>query len=208
MHVAQQEDVLAAVVVEVRDHGIDDTHYAREPGVIGIRRLEDLRPRHRRRLVDPLRIDLLVRAKEVERAVVVRIEQLAVVEIRADELCRAGHVRKGAVGTLVVQLRAAVELRHHEIEQLVAVVVEPHRLASAQVRRRQPLLRRAVDQALVLVVEQLFRVAGAGADEQVLVAVVVDVGERPAVRVGVLVNAPGQDLRCNLVERVPFRMFR
>ena len=81
------------------------------------------------------------------------------------------------------QLGDAAVLRDHHIQQVVVVIVEPHGQATAEVGEVEPGPDRAVDQPLVFIHQKLTEIAGAGADHQILVAVVVEIGPgRPMTR--------------------------
>ena len=104
------------------------------------------------------------------------------------------RVGEGAVGELVEQLGDTAVLRDDHIEQVILVIVEPHRQSSAEVRLAQTQRHGQVDQPLILVDEELAEITGAGADHQVLVAVVVVVRPGRAVGVGVRAVLPIQGL--------------
>ena len=200
LRAAEHEQVHAPVVVEVGDGRVDALPDHREVRR-GVCTVVDLLPRQRGHVVDLLRPEALVRTDEVQPAVVVEVQQLAIVEPNTEQLRLGSRLHEMARRPLPVQLGNAAELRHDEVLETVAVVVEPDRQASAEVDRRQPALLRTIDQPLVLVHEQLAQVAGAGADQQVLVAVAVEVRPGAAVRVGFGLVAPDEDLRSGLEER-------
>ena len=82
------------------------------------------------------------------------------------------------------QLGDATVLGYHHIQPMVVVIVEPHRQAATKIGDVEPGFRRAIDQLLILVDEELARIARSGGDHQVLVTVVVEVSPGGAVGVG------------------------
>ena len=122
-------------------------------------------------------------------------------ETHAEQFCVGSRFREVADGPLAVELGDAAELRHHEVDELVAIVVEPHRQAATEVHRGESPCDRAVHESLVLVDHQLAQVAGACAHEQVLVAVVVEVGPRTTVRIRLRPVLPRERVATGLMER-------
>ena len=70
----------------------------------------------------------------------------------------------------------------------------------------EPGANRAIDQALMLVDEELAEIAGAGADRQVLVAVIVEIG--PARAMGVRSQVVDPDLGVATSRKVPLPLLR
>ncbi len=121
-------------------------------------------------------------------------------KVRTQQLCGAGRFREAAGRILMEQLGDATVLGHDHIQPMVVVIVEPHRQASVAIGDIESILRRAIDQLAILVDEKLTRVAGAGGNHQVLVTVVVEVGPRAAVSVGIRTVHPIRDLRGDIAE--------
>ena len=171
----QQQHVVALVVVEVANHGVID---------VGGRRQHrgDIAPRPARHVPGLRKRPAGVDAHELLLAVAVHVDEYRELVVVAGKTGAALAIDEDAACLLVE--RRGVESQQRRFEQPVVIGIEPDRHASALVGvAGKPVLRGAVKQLAALVDHELDIAADAGRNDEVLVAVIVEIHPRGAVRI-------------------------
>ena len=192
LRVVQDKDVLAKVIIKIADDRIDDRVDLREPAV-------NPRPARRVHVVDGLGEALFIGADQIQILVVVYIEQQAIVNPIADQANVLALVGEG-VAEVGVDLRDARVLSDDGIQPPVMVVVVPDRQTATHFRERDVVLLRLLAQGSVEVDQELVLVVDTGGDQEVLIAVIVEVGEGTPVRISALPIAEGVDRAADIGE--------